>query len=126
MRDELDRGVTLPSSPRSVGLARHHVKEACTAAGWMGPLDAAALLVSEVATNAVLHAYGPEIHVEVSATPHHLRVEVLDGSPDLPLPRRAGDGAENGRGLALVEALASGWGVTSTADGKTFWFTIEA
>jgi hypothetical protein len=53
-----------------------------------------------------------------------LRVVVFDGSPVLPVPRRAHAGAEDGRGLALVEVLAVSWGVDARPDGKSLWFEV--
>jgi hypothetical protein len=53
-------------------------------------------------------------------------VEVSDGSHELPRPRRVGPDAEGGRGLALVDALASDWGTTTTDDGKIVWFELRA
>jgi anti-sigma regulatory factor (Ser/Thr protein kinase) len=114
-------GLAVPSTPRSVALVRRFAVDACIALGWGGSADTVELLVSEVATNAVLHAYGPEIRVLDRAL--RLRVEVFDGSPVLPLPRHA-PSAEGGRGLALVEALAVAWGTDARPDGKTAWFEI--
>lgn len=119
-------GLVVPSTPRSVALVRRYAVDACVALGWGASADTVALLVSEVATNAVLHAYGPEIRVRVVDRGERLRIEVADGSPVLPVPRRARDGAENGRGLALVEALAVRWGVEGRPDGKELWFEIGA
>lgn len=119
-------GLVVTSAPRSVALVRRYAVDACVALGWGDSADAVALLVSEVATNAVLHAYGPEIHIRVLDHGERLRVEVVDGSPVLPFPRRPQAGAEDGRGLALVEALAVRWGVDARPDGKTFWFEIGA
>lgn len=92
--------------------------------GWAAHVDAVALLVSEVAGNAVLHAYGPHVWVRLFELPRRLRVEVWDGSPDLPRQRKAPQSAENGRGLQLVEALSMAWGVESQPDGKVFWFEV--
>jgi anti-sigma regulatory factor (Ser/Thr protein kinase) len=85
-----------------------------------------ALLVSELATNAVVHArshYRVSVRVE-SAT---IVVGVTDHSPVMPI-RRSVDptSADGGRGLVLVESLASRWGVEPIAgNGKTTWFEID-
>ena len=50
--------------------------------------------------------------------------EISDDSPRLPQRRLAGPGDESGRGLILVEALATQWGTRPAPAGKTFWFTI--
>jgi anti-sigma regulatory factor (Ser/Thr protein kinase) len=117
-------GLVVPSAPRSIRLVRRYAVDSCIALGWGDCADTVALLVSEVATNAALHAYGPQIRVRVVEHRGRLRVEVFDSSPVLPLPRRARSGAENGRGLALVEALAVRWDVDTRPDGKTFWFEL--
>jgi anti-sigma regulatory factor (Ser/Thr protein kinase) len=117
-------GLTVPSAPRSVALVRRYAIDACTALGWGESADTVALLVSEVATNAVLHSYGSHIRVRVLDRGLRLRVEVFDGSPVLPVPRRARPAEESGRGLALVQALAVQWGADAQPDGKTAWFEI--
>ncbi len=77
-----------------------------------------------MATSAVLHAYEPLVPVRILEREVRLRVEVFDGSPRLPVQRGAAAGAEDGRGLELVHALADRWGVDARPDGKTFWFEI--
>lgn len=117
-------GLTVSSAPRSVALVRRYAVDACIAYGWGDWADTVALLVSELATSAVLHAYGPEVRVRVLDEGLRLRVEVLDGSPVLPVPHGAQAGAESGRGLAIVESLAIEWGVDVRPDSKTTWFEV--
>jgi len=117
-------GLVVPSSPRSVALVRQYAVATCTALGWADSADTVALLVSEVATNAVLHTYGLKLGVRVLDHGLRLRVEVFDGSPTLPVPRTARPNDMDGRGLALVEALAVRWGTDGRPDGKTIWFEI--
>ncbi|MEX2290933.1 MAG: ATP-binding protein [Mycobacteriales bacterium] len=117
-------GLVVASAPRSVALVRRYALDACAALGWDDSADTVALLVSEMATNAVLHAYGSEIRVRVLDRGLRLRVEVHDGSPALPVPRNAPARDEDGRGLALVEALAVGWGADLAPGGKTVWFEV--
>ena len=100
--------------------------DVCVTLGWKDSADIVALLVSEVATNAIVHGYGPDIRVRVLNRGARLRVEVSDVSPVLPVQRRATGSAENGRGLAIVEAFAVEWGAEARPDGKTTWFEIEA
>lgn len=120
-----ENGLVVPSRPRSIALVRRYTVDACVAYGWGDSADTVELLVSEVATNTVLHAYGPELRVRVLERGERLRVEVFDGSPELPIPRNASVSAESGRGLAIVEALAVQWGVDTGPGGKTAWFEIE-
>jgi anti-sigma regulatory factor (Ser/Thr protein kinase) len=84
----------------------------------------AQLLTSELVTNALQHGYGT-IEMHVSVDPETLRVEVSDDSPEPPQPMEASPGSTSGRGVMLVEALASDWGVTRHADdGKAVWFAL--
>ena len=118
--------MVVASQLRSIARVRRHVMDACAALGWGDSADTAALLVSEVATNALLHAYGREIRVRVLELGLRLRVEVSDDSPTLPAPRNAVEGDEGGRGMLLVEALTVAWGVEGRLDGKTVWFEIAS
>lgn len=115
--------MTVPSVPASVAQIRRFAVEACQEAGADGVSDTVALLVSEVATNALVHGSG-EVHVNVSTAGAVVRVEVDDDGGGLPMRRQAGPDAEGGRGLALVDALATSWGVQPTALGKTVWFEV--
>ncbi|MFE8012050.1 PAS domain S-box protein [Streptomyces antibioticus] len=114
----------LPAVPASVREGRaflHKALDSWTCAAVAGD---ALLLLSETLTNAVQHAEGPlGLHVHRTAT--DLTVEVSDRSPQLPQPRMAGQDEESGRGLILVRALATGWGVRPTDEGKTTWFTLR-
>jgi DNA-binding NarL/FixJ family response regulator len=109
-------------SPRA---ARRFVTQALT--GWDdGDLtDTVTLLVSELVTNAVLHA-GSDVEVAVRLTAAAARVEVTDGSGDAVAPRDARSDEDSGRGLALVGSLARRWGVRpAPGGGKTVWFEVD-
>lgn len=89
----------------------------------------AALLVSELATNATQHAQGVAgrgVEVVVTRRDDRLRVEVRDGSQLLPVLRHSDALDEGGRGLLLVGALADGYGADALADGKSAWFELLA
>jgi anti-sigma regulatory factor (Ser/Thr protein kinase) len=96
------------------------------AAGLGDLRSSAELLTSEVVTNAVVHA-GTDMVVTVSVRPRGLRVEVADGSPDAVL-LSSSPGSEpepgGGRGLLLVQMMASGWGVEPVETGKIVWFEL--
>jgi PAS domain S-box-containing protein len=86
--------------------------------------DAAQLLVSELVTNAIVHARTP-IELEVVAGPDGLRVAVRDRSPHLPSHRHYGRSATTGRGLELVEMMSDRHGTDADShDGKTVWFEL--
>jgi anti-sigma regulatory factor (Ser/Thr protein kinase) len=82
------------------------------------------LLVSELATNAVLHARS-DFEVTVIRLPQRVRVEVFDQNTRLPSFAVAPRDAHSGRGLMLVQGLSGAWGVESHSDsGKTIWFEV--
>ena len=83
------------------------------------------LLASELATNALRHA-ASSFTVIVRYDGARVRVEVGDGSRAVPRVRRPQPDEVSGRGLLLVEALASDWGVIPTLDGKRVWFEVPA
>lgn len=105
-----------------VSAARHFV--AAVLESWGLEFEDLPLLVSELATNAVLHARS-DFEVSVEKVPGHLRVEVFDQNTRLPSFAVAPPDAYSGRGLLLLRELASAWGVESHSDvGKTIWFEV--
>lgn len=87
-------------------------------------LDEVQLLVSELVTNAVVHA-GSDVEVAVRLLGDSLRIEVLDRAPATQLrPSTPPDEAESGRGLLLVETMATAWGVEALDGGKVVWFEV--
>jgi anti-sigma regulatory factor (Ser/Thr protein kinase) len=121
----------LPRHPASVGLARHRVRDHL--ADWgHGPgdpaLEDAVLLVSELTTNVVRHGPSLEREFEVAVTAladGSCLIEVSDEGRLEPRLRMVGDRAETGRGLHLVENIATAWGVWSRGrHGKTVWALI--
>ena len=111
--------------PVSVARIRRFAVETSRTAAPAVDVDTVALLVSEVATNALVHGAG-RVRVRVRPTTAGLRVEVHDEDSSLPSRRQATPLDEGGRGIALVDALSSGWGAERTADGKTVWFEVAA
>jgi anti-sigma regulatory factor (Ser/Thr protein kinase) len=88
----------------------------------------AALVASELATNAVLHARS-SFSITIAAEDGWVRLAVQDDSPVVPR-RRGGSGpataAASGRGLHLVDALTTSWGVQPTDKGKVVWADLTA
>ena len=80
----------------------------------------AELLTSELVTNAVIHARS-DVTVSVAVSDGIAEIGVTDVSPEPPTPRWAASGAEGGRGLRLVDLLASDWGVAYLETGKQVW-----
>lgn len=117
-------GRVLPPTASSVAAARRFVEEVLSAVGLEEPGWTATQLVSELATNAVIHAR-TEFVVEVTQTDDKVRVEVHDSSPVVPAQRRYGEESTTGRGLRLVDTMAGEWGVETHARGKTVWFEID-
>ena len=88
-----------------------------------GLVDDATLLVSELVTNAVVHARTPlEVNVHVGAG--EVRVEVQDDSEVFPIARIPPSNATGGRGLQLVERVARSWGIERRDRGKVIWFEL--
>ena len=119
---------SLPPLPESVAKARLLVRSAMRDAGWHEDLvEDAQLAVSELVTNAVVHA-GTLIGVSVSVGLDLVRVGVTDGSPNLPRTRDYASTAGTGRGLHLLAGLVTAWGVAShpeqAEEGKTVWFEL--
>ena len=99
------------------------VRELLESAGREDLVETAVLLVSEVVTNALLHA-GTTIHVSLFLDATGLRAEISDGSTHLPVRRRYATTAGTGRGLRMLEQMVDDWGVTRRGRGKTVWFHL--
>ncbi len=86
-------------------------------------LDTVELLVSELVTNAVLHARS-DVDVSVQLLADRIRIEVADQSPKGIRRRALTPDGSSGRGIAMVESLALAWGVTTHRGGKAVWFEV--
>lgn len=102
-----------------MGTARAAVDEAV--------LNDVLLCVSELATNAVRHGVpaGGALLVKVGADEHRVRVECHDANRRRPRLRHPADDDQTGRGLLLVEAIASRWGTDERPFGKYVWFELD-
>lgn len=114
---------------QSVAPARHYVREAVAYQAPDAPadaLDTLELLASELVTNA--YRYGSEpgdsLLVVVDAEPGRCRVEVHDTRRKRPKVLPASDARGRGRGLHLVELMASRWGVAERPMGKIVWVVV--
>ncbi|AZM75767.1 ATP-binding protein [Streptomyces sp. KPB2] len=116
-----------PAAPDAVRTARSLVRHTLREWELDSVVDIAALLVSELVTNALRHATGP-IGVRVVRGPAGaagiLLVEVSDPLPDPPRERVAHPDDEDGRGLQLVASATRRWGTRPGEAGKTVWFEL--
>jgi anti-sigma regulatory factor (Ser/Thr protein kinase) len=92
--------------------------------------DAAALCVSELVANVVRHTNSAECQLSVSWDRDRLWIKVRDDSQESPAVQPGGgaddESPEQGRGMQIVQALASDWGVTNIeGDGKTVWVCLS-
>jgi DNA-binding NarL/FixJ family response regulator len=85
--------------------------------------DSIQLLVSELVTNAVIHAKS-DVEVALHLRADRVRVEVVDAATEYVHRRDAGEEEQSGRGMALTEALASAWGIDTLVAGKSVWFEV--
>lgn len=109
----------LPRSPDSISAARRLVDGQTTSLGFQQRQDAA-LMVSELVTNALLHGIGA-ITLRIDVEGDAARIEVADDGKVAFAPRPE-PGAHGGWGLRIVEQLADDWGVL---EGSTkVWFRI--
>jgi anti-sigma regulatory factor (Ser/Thr protein kinase) len=136
----LGRVVRLAAGLSAVAAARREVAAAIGAWRVRVDPDVAILLTSELVTNAVTHVgpnpngkaaergmTGQAVLLVIAADDAGLRVDVHDGSADLPVVSgyRAEADEETGRGLLLVTSLSAEWGFYRTAGGKAVYFTLE-
>lgn len=117
----LTNRLQLPPEPSSAGVARRFVASSVAAGDEVGEL--AVLLVSELASNAVLHAQTP-FELVVDSDTARLRVEVHDSDPTMPTLKDYVPESVTGRGLHMVASSADNWGFEARPDGKMVWFEL--
>ncbi|WP_327710829.1 ATP-binding protein [Streptomyces sp. NBC_00464] len=130
------RTLSLREASGIVPTARDFARQALHDWGWLPASTAdrraaaedVLLVVSELVTNACLHADGPD-ELRIACTPKALRVEVADGGAGQPAPRtphRAG--RPGGHGMFIVQRLCLDWGVVRVPGepGKTVWAELAA
>lgn len=115
--------VDLPPEPTSASQARALARDRLGTTCSGDALDTIGLLVTELVTNAILHARTP-LQLTVDLRPGHVRICVEDESNEQPIVQQYEPDAVTGRGLALVEHLSSSWGVERTPSGKVVWCEV--
>jgi len=133
--DTWTKTIQLPANAKAASAARDHVRRSVGAWNAMAAVarasisddatETAILLTSELVTNALVHGESP-VTVAVSWSIEQIRVEVHDRSRYLPAPWPANIAVDDeaGRGLLLVDTLATDWGFYRTPGGKAVYFTL--
>ncbi|MFI7577819.1 ATP-binding protein [Micromonospora sp. NPDC049497] len=119
--------LSLPADRQSPAAARRLVAAHCRAWGMHSTADRAMVIASELISNAVLHA-ATEVDITATALSGSLRISVRDRAVGTPRPAAVTDSgqlSEGGRGLPIVNALATDWGFFAFGDGKTVWAQID-
>jgi anti-sigma regulatory factor (Ser/Thr protein kinase) len=114
---------SFPPEATSVPAARRFVRGLLLEAGQERWVDEAQLAVSELCTNAVLHAH-TAFEVTVQCSDDGVYVQVWDDDAVLPTRRFSDAGSTTGRGMELVEAVASSSGVQTVGPTKVVWFCL--
>jgi len=116
--------VLLPPSTESVPVARRFARDELQSSG--ADIDTVVLLVSELVTNAVLHARS-DVVLRVEDLGSSARVEVGDSSPLRPRLHNFSVESATGRGMRLLDRLARRWGAVPRPEGgKVVWFEVGA
>jgi anti-sigma regulatory factor (Ser/Thr protein kinase) len=123
--------VLLPCAPASVGVARRRLAADLSAAGVFGQaVGDAALVVSELLSNAIKHAWplpGEKLQVTWAVDQGSVEVAVRDGgAPTRPQQAYPPVSSLGGRGLGIVEHLSQDWGVRTDDVGQTVWAVLPA
>jgi anti-sigma regulatory factor (Ser/Thr protein kinase) len=117
--------ITLQREPSEAGHARRQVAQACEGLA-RDVVEIAQLLTTELVTNAIDHGAG-EITLDITRASQDLRVDVSDAAPGRPQAAAATPDQTRGRGMLIVESLASSWGITPPSDSrrKSVWFKLR-
>lgn len=120
-RHDGEATLDLPQALTSARRAREFVSEKVMEWSLEQLLDDALLVASELAANAITHA-DSACRIRLSLNPATLRIDVLDTGTGTPEPQPASATEEHGRGLHLVAALTTAWGLeVLPGEGKLVW-----
>lgn len=112
------------AEPSAVASARAFAQQAVTRLGCPGCADDAALVISELVTNAIRAGAG-RVGVDIERDATELRIRVRDDGVGWPRMGRPTTDAIHGRGLILVAAVADDWGVEQRRTGKEVWAALS-
>jgi anti-sigma regulatory factor (Ser/Thr protein kinase) len=115
---------SFPRSVESPAAARRFIAATLRDWGYEQLVIDASAVVSELATNSVVHARSP-FSVTLSRHDDRLRLTVGDASETLPVLRVADRPLASGHGLVLVRALSTRWGTEPTGEGKIVWAEFD-
>lgn len=118
-----EAAATWEARPSTPARARALVERVLQGAGQAQLVATAVLLTSELVTNAVEHA-GGLVSLHAQCDDRMLRVEVGDADSKMPLRLAAVEGSNGGRGMHLVDALATRWSTRAVDGGKVVWFEL--
>lgn len=116
--------IDLLADRRSAHRARVFVRDTLAVWGREEMVSDVTLAVSELVTNAVVHARS-SASLTLRNLPDGVRVQVKDGEPAQPEYRCVSEDALGGRGMHIVAAISDGWGVESSPPGKVVWLDIR-
>ncbi|WP_432114714.1 ATP-binding protein [Streptomyces sp. S1] len=122
--------MTYSAEAKEVSRGRHQIHELMVATGLSEIADSVALGATELMANALAHGcrkkMAQSFTVKVTYSNGRVRVGVQDPSSIWPFQRPPSNESEGGRGLLLIDALATNWGITpGPGTGKTVWMELE-
>jgi anti-sigma regulatory factor (Ser/Thr protein kinase) len=114
----------LTCNPLTPGRARHEIAASLASLGCDQRIGDIELVISELVTNAVLHA-SSEVEVSVAVEREETTIEVSDQGEGSPVVATVAADDEYGRGLNLVQSLSEDWGTRRRPDGTTVWCRLR-
>lgn len=122
--DDTRATIDLPPDTGSAREARAVLRDVLERWGYRELVHDAMLVVSELVTNAVRHANSAAA-VVIHRSEGGVRIEVRDNGDGMPDPQPPSETAEHGRGLMIVSALSTAWGIDATPRSKTVWVELS-
>jgi anti-sigma regulatory factor (Ser/Thr protein kinase) len=116
--------LSIASNPAELATARRFTESRLAEWGIGSVSEAVVLVVSELATNAMIHGHA-KAELRLILDGSVLRVEVRDSSTTVPQVKEYSETATTGRGMVIVQALSSSWGANVGAGGKVVWCELD-